>query len=491
MSSIRAFNPSRSLPTGTLVGGRYRILRRLEVSALRVSYLATDVRAANDAGGAFSLFRHATREVVLDVYNDVGSSLAAWKRQAGALEALEHPALPKYYAHERLPGGEFAVVRGSAVGKTLRQRIDAKERWGTERLVRLAGQLLDVLSYLHEQSPPIFHGGITPDNVVVDDDDKVQLLGLRPETEELRSSVGTNAATSPLGYAAPETDVERRGASSDLYSVGAVLVRLFTRVPPDELPRRGGALDVGSHARVEPWFAEWLARLLAPDPNDGFRNATEAQRALTVRVNGAAPSPTTPSYATSGARVSELGKINASANTFGLRGPFGTRIVTRVQGETLNVEIGGVGFAGRGSRGDILALLISMGFIAMFTAVFLLAGSVHGMLFLIPFWGVVVVIGLSAAFTMWGKITIQVGPSGASVSRQLWRWSRHQQAPLAHWSGARVALVSDRGQRFECCISLGLGTVWFGHGLSLAEQHWLTDLLNGWVQRCLGTSANG
>src|SRR5690606_5801031 len=106
------------------------------------------------------------------------------------------------------------------------------------------------------------------------------------------------------------------------------LASVLSRRPVGELPMRGGVVDVGSQAGVEPWLAAWLTRLVASNPGDRFGSATEALRALAARVPNATTSSsvdepwsmTRSSYAARGARVGEPGRVNAAANAFGLRG---------------------------------------------------------------------------------------------------------------------------------------------------------------------------
>src|SRR5262249_32466672 len=113
-----------------------------------------------------------------------------------------------------------------------------------EQILRWADQLLNALSYLHEQDPPIIHRDIKPQNLKLTPRGEVILLdfGLSNSAASAGAAPATTSV-SVLGYTphyAPFEQINSVGtdARSDLFSLGATLYHLITGVlPPDALTR--------------------------------------------------------------------------------------------------------------------------------------------------------------------------------------------------------------------------------------------------------------
>ena len=67
-----------------------------------------------------------------------------------------------------------------------------------ERLImRWVFELADVLAYLHEQSPPIVHRDVTPDNVVLDRTGSIKLIDFGAANQLLTTATGTLVGKQP------------------------------------------------------------------------------------------------------------------------------------------------------------------------------------------------------------------------------------------------------------------------------------------------------
>lgn len=483
-------NSADFLAIGAVVAQRYRITERMGAGGDGVSYRAIDLGGEgrdSDAAGA---------EVLLKVYDVVGSwsGVNAWQREARALENLDHPAIPRCFAHRQLPSGELLMVRSFCPGKTLQQRIDAGQRLSTEQVQSFTEQMLEVLVYLQRLNPPVIHGDIKPSNVVLDDDGKVHLIDFAAVRETLRPRSFSGLGTGTVGYAAPEHAVGRGGVGSDLYSLGATLVHVLSHVHPSELPARGLQIDFEAHVQVEPWFGAWLSRLLEPQPEARFATASAARDAFRSRMHDEFDaSARVPGSRAIEAAASSRSSATALANAATwLTPPADSRIGVSVQGQSLKLVVGGVGFWGRGVRGESTFLIVWTTFIGLFTAT-IVSGLSPGrwlpVLMMLPFWWIGYYFAVRLAFSMWGRTTVEIGPGGASVHKQLGAWSRRVKAPLARWSGARIAAVNgDHTTWHDCRITLGLDEIRFGEKLARVEQQWLVGLLNGWAEN-LGARA--
>nr|HEX4313478.1 sigma 54-interacting transcriptional regulator [Kofleriaceae bacterium] len=136
------------------------------------------------------------------------------------LARLAHAALPQVYEVGRTDDGSPCFVARWIGGG----RADAR-RWDRGQLIAIAADLAGALAAVHAAG--LVHGDVAPQNVLVDDDP----TGARVVLVDLGLATGRGARGTPA-YMAPEAfagDVEPR---SDLWGLGAVLVRLATGAAP-------------------------------------------------------------------------------------------------------------------------------------------------------------------------------------------------------------------------------------------------------------------
>ncbi len=230
----------------------------------------------------------------------------ALKAEMRAAVALEHPNVAAIYdlgvvPREAVGTGEGALVASSpylvmeyADGGTLKERC-GRVRWPEARGVLLA--LLDALGHAHARG--LVHRDVKPANVLVAGPDLVAGIrltdfGLARVDFDNRTDTTDPVVGTPR-YMAPEQMLGHwrdQGPWTDLYALGRLSLALLMGpldapwVPP-ELPAGLGA---------------WLARMLAPRPNDRFQLAADAALALRRLPSALEEDP---------ARVREL--ISASA----------------------------------------------------------------------------------------------------------------------------------------------------------------------------------
>ena len=83
------------------------------------------------------------------------------------LAGVQHPALPIFHHHERLPDGRLVLVRELLEGGSLAERIGEQgARPSAEQVEGLLRDLLELLEFLHTRVPPVIHRDIKPANVL-------------------------------------------------------------------------------------------------------------------------------------------------------------------------------------------------------------------------------------------------------------------------------------------------------------------------------------
>lgn len=254
------------LPTGTVLQGRYRIMRQLGHGGFGAVYEAID----DEIGKSFALketFYAADEEL-----------RQAFKREARMLASLEHDAFPNVSHYFTEGDGCFLVmelIRGDDLDKLLSQRAAPFEQ---EQVLTWAEQILDALEDLH--SGGIIHRDIKPSNLKLTPKGRIKLLdfgiakGALEGDTTLLTTVGSLAAATvqyaPLeqvlrasehyqamlavGFPDKVSEILQRGtdARSDLYALGATLYQLLTKALPADSPTRALAFWSGQKDRLIP-----------------------------------------------------------------------------------------------------------------------------------------------------------------------------------------------------------------------------------------------
>lgn len=216
-------------------------------------------------------------------------AVAAFTREAELLRQLHHPNIPQYVAS--FTAGEGAQLRlylaeTFVEGDNL-EKEHLSHRYSEAELKALAAEVLEVLVFLHERTPPVLHRDLKPANLIRSKSGQVMLVDFGSARDAAaRLSEGVTV-TGTFGYAPPEQLAGIVTASSDVYALGATLAQLLSRRPPWELVSAGLGVDV-SELPISPGLKRWLARVLEMRPQKRFATAREALTALraTARRSG-------------------------------------------------------------------------------------------------------------------------------------------------------------------------------------------------------------
>jgi predicted ATPase/predicted Ser/Thr protein kinase len=215
------------LAPGAWLQERYQIVAPIGRGGVGAVYQAADSRLGHTV---------AIKEIL---HRDTALR-TAFEREARLLAALRHPTLPKVTDHFVEQAGQFLVMEfipGEDLGALL---LRQREALPVDDVLRWAGQLLDVLIYLHGQNPPVIHRDIKPQNLKLNERREVILLdfglakGAPGQPLSERSVAGYT-----LHYASPEQlRGEQTDARSDLYTLAATLYDLLSAVKPPDAARR-------------------------------------------------------------------------------------------------------------------------------------------------------------------------------------------------------------------------------------------------------------
>ena len=271
----------------SLLGDRYQLIRPLRQAVGRQTLLAVETATS--------------RQVVIKLltFGDELSweDIKLFEREAQTLESLEHPAIPDYIETFEFQNGDrrsLAIVQEAIDATSLEEHIQAGRLFSEVELRQIALKLLEILVYLHQQSPLVIHRDIKPSNILLVSDSvsenvgpgdlgPVYLVDFGSVQATTAQSRGTMTVVGTYGYnMPPEQFGGRTVPASDLYALGATLIFLATRQHPVELLQDDLRLPVEAIARLSKAFKQWLQQLIEPALDQRFAKAEGALTALTA-----------------------------------------------------------------------------------------------------------------------------------------------------------------------------------------------------------------
>lgn len=276
------------LETGLTLRERYLVKEIIGAGGMGSIYLAED----NRLPGRLCALKEVQQDPSIPEELRA-QSREQFYREASVLARLDHPNLPKvsdYFSDEE----RDYLVMDFVPGQDLKRLMDQARREGRflplEDVLSWTAQLLDALSFLHRQDPPVIHRDIKPSNLKITPDGLLKLVdfGLVKQMvpDEVTVTViqgrGTALYTPLEQYGG---DTGHTDARTDIYAFGATIYHLLTNRPPTEAKQRflrptslipPSELNPAVPAAVE----EAVLWAMALHPDDRPQNVEELQRVL-------------------------------------------------------------------------------------------------------------------------------------------------------------------------------------------------------------------
>jgi hypothetical protein len=181
-----------------------------------------------------------------------------------AVRHLNHPNIASVRKASEEAGLPYIVTRTLEKGHSLATKLD--QPWAVDAAADIVSQVGHALEHAYNKG--VVHGGLTPDNIAVQDDGRVLVtdFGL----EEMIELVGVETKKAASPYLAPERVVgQSADARADVYSLAAILYGLLTKQKPQVAE---GQVLPPSHFNpgVSQRMDDVVVRALAPDPADRY-----------------------------------------------------------------------------------------------------------------------------------------------------------------------------------------------------------------------------
>ena len=248
-------NESGQLEPGSLLAGRYRVERFLAGGGMGVVYIGTDQRLAERQCAIKEIFdRFTTPE-------ERAQAIEYFHREADTLSQLNHPAIPAIF--DRFGEGNcHYLVMDFIEGRNLEEVLVEQEGPLPEsRVVEIARELCDVLSYLHGFDPPVIYRDMKPGNVIVKPDGHVALIDFG--IARIFSPQGKATLIGTPGFAPPEQYAGKVDQRSDIYSLAASLHYMVTGRDPEKHPPFSCPPVLSEKPDVSPFLAQAVDKALA------------------------------------------------------------------------------------------------------------------------------------------------------------------------------------------------------------------------------------
>ncbi len=211
---------------GSVLEGKYEILKEIGRGGMSIVYLAMDARL-NKQWAVKEIIKKGSGE------NDeiIENSLLT---EAKLMKNLDHAALPRIIDIIDNKTTIYVVmdyIEGESLDKILNEYGAQPE----ETVIGWAMQLCDALAYLHSQKPPIIYRDMKPSNIMLKPEGNIKIIDFGIAREYKEKSLADTTVLGTKGYAPPEQYNGQTDARSDIYALGKTIHQLLTGIDP-----RGG-----------------------------------------------------------------------------------------------------------------------------------------------------------------------------------------------------------------------------------------------------------
>jgi eukaryotic-like serine/threonine-protein kinase len=281
------------LAEGSVVDGRYRVLRRIGSGGMADVWLAEDT--------------HLQRRVALKVlhrrFAQDREFVERFRREAESAAGLQHPNIVSVYDRGEYEGTYYIAMR-YVEGPTLKELID--RGLAPAEAVGLVRQMLEGARFAHRHG--IVHRDFKPQNVIVDGEGQAVVTDFGIARAGVSEITQTGSVMGTPHYLSPEQAQGLEVTSvSDLYSIGVILYEALTgRVPFEgesavavamkqvsQTPQRPSSIN----PRVSPALDAAVMRALEKDPGERFQSADAFIAALDAALEEPGPGGGTAAFA--------------------------------------------------------------------------------------------------------------------------------------------------------------------------------------------------
>ena len=229
----------------TLCGGKYVIEAKIGSGGFGITYLARHTVLDRKYAikeffmNGYNVRNNTTNHVSLQGidFKDYDRIKQTFINEARTLAHLNNDAIVKVIDIFDENGTSYMVMP-FVEGTTLKRMVEKDGPMEYEIAVNYMVQICEALKYIH--SKDILHRDVTPDNVIVTPEQKIVLIDFGSARKFIDNKTQRQTTIVKPGYAPLEQHSarSRKGAFTDIYSVGAVFYYLLTGERPIDATER-------------------------------------------------------------------------------------------------------------------------------------------------------------------------------------------------------------------------------------------------------------
>jgi eukaryotic-like serine/threonine-protein kinase len=284
---------------GTTIGGRYCITTRLGQGGFGTTYLAKDTQLPGSPGCVVKHFTPLTTKP-----EQLEKAQELFEREAGILQKLNHPQIPKLLAFFT-ENQQFFIVQEFIKGHDLTKELpptSTNTNISEAFVIKLLKDILEVLEYIHGEG--VIHRDLKPSNVmrqeidnkivIIDfgivkpvkpinnQEDDTQIIGNELINQDNGNYNPTRFGTK--GYAPREQGEGKPEFNSDIFSLGMIVIQALTEIEAKDINNDNNNQEISwryySKIKVSDQLADILDKMVKSDHRDRYQTVTEVLTAL-------------------------------------------------------------------------------------------------------------------------------------------------------------------------------------------------------------------
>jgi len=285
-----------------LQNGKYEILEKLGQGGFGITYLARHTilkveiaikelflssqstyctRSQTDKT-VIPFFDHSRFDEFKKHFLDEAYTLARFKGVQGIVQVID--------TFEE--NGTVYFVMEFIDGKSIKKMVEEKGAFSEQEAKDIIIKLLDALDAVHKKG--VLHRDINPNNILIDKSGQPVLIDFGIAREYQEDVTQTHTTFRTASYSAPEQALVRvkRGAFTDIYSIGGTLYFMLTGNPPqssDEIDLEGFKSPKEIRPEISEPVNQAVVKAIRKKPQERFQSCAEFKDALVSGKIAGAP----------------------------------------------------------------------------------------------------------------------------------------------------------------------------------------------------------
>lgn len=267
---------------GTLLNGRYKIIRILGAGGFGQTYLAEDLRRPEISPCVIKQFKPASQDAKF-----LKIARRLFDTEVETLERLgQHEQIPSFYGSFE-EDQEFYLVQEFIEGQSLSDEIAEHHHLSEPQVIRMLRDVLPILEFVHDKH--VIHRDIKPENLIRRRRDNKFVLIDFGAVKEIRTQILDNDGQTRLtvgigteGYTPSEQLGGKPRYCSDIYALGITAIQALTGLQPYQLQEdlTTGELIWREHASTSIGLSLILDRMIRFHFGNRYQSATDVIKAL-------------------------------------------------------------------------------------------------------------------------------------------------------------------------------------------------------------------